>query len=173
MNLAETEGLARLEAVLFAAPAPLGLGVIAEALGLPLEETLDLLADYRQLLEEEPRGFLLQETGGEYRLVSRPEYAESVAWVAGARPERLSRAALETLAVVAYYQPITRAEIDRRRGVKSAHSLEVLLEVGLVLDVGRRDGTGRPILYGTGPAFLEFFGLGGLEELPELPVTFG
>lgn len=166
-----TEQLARLEAILFAAPAPLGLGGIAEALGTALEETLDLLAAYRRLLQDEGRGFFLQETGGEYRLVSRPEYAESVARVAGWRPERLSRASLETLAVIAYHQPVTRAEIDRRRGVRSAHALEVLLEVGLVEDIGRRDGPGRPVLFGTGPAFLEFFGLSSLEELPEIPVA--
>ena len=168
-----TDAEARLEALLFAAPGPLGLGAVAAALALGLEETLDLLAGYRESLESERRGYCLQETLGEYRLVSRPEYADIVARVAGWRPERLSRAALETLAVVAYYQPLTRSEIDRRRGVRSAHALDLLVEVGLVEEVGRRDGPGRAVLFGTGAAFLEFFGLESLAELPARPETAG
>lgn len=159
--------LARLEAALFAAEGFVTPQRLADALGLSETETAELLKEYRELLAREARGFTLDASPEGYRLVSRADFSDTVARLVGRRPERLSEAVLETLAVVAYHQPVTRAEIDRRRGVRSSHALDLLLELGLVEDIGRREG--RALLYGTTAAFLELFALGSLKDLPPLP----
>lgn len=157
-----------LEAVLFSSAEPLPLGRLAELLGLAPAAVRGLLEAYGARLEEDPRrGVQLVEVAGGYRLQTRPDLA---AWVHQLeRPDRalrLSRAALECLAIVAYRQPVTRAEIEALRGVQSDGVLRWLEEHGLVEEAGRKEAPGRPLLYRTTPRFLDLFALKSLADLP-------
>jgi segregation and condensation protein B len=122
----------------------------------------ELIAEY------EPRGIQLVEVGSGYQFRSAARNAEAVRDFVAQRPVRLTRAQLETLALIGYRQPITRPEIDEVRGVDSGSAMRVLLERDLIKLLGRKDEPGRPLLYGTTPYFLEFFGLKTLKELPTL-----
>lgn len=166
-----------LEALLFAAEEPLSVrrlsAMIEEASPAMIADLVrELNADYLR----ESRAFQVQEVAGGFRLVTRPEYAT---WVrelraAGASP-RLSQAALETLSIVAYKQPVTRAELESIRGVAVEGVLKTLVEREQVRIVGREEGLGRPLLYGTTDHFLEYFGLPSLDALPrpdELEILF-
>lgn len=161
---------AALEAVLFAAAEPLTAERVAEILGISADEALELLLELRRDYDYGGRGIELVEVAGGYRLMTRPDFA---LFVQRLRPDEdaaaLSRPALETLAVIAYRQPVTRAEIEAVRGVKCEKAINTLLERGLIKEMGRRRGPGRPIIYGTTRAFLEHFGLRDLSELPPLP----
>lgn len=158
---------ARLEALLFVAPGLVSVGQLAAALELTprqVEKGLDLL---ETTLAE--RGLRIQKHRGELRLISAPETAELVErFLDLEATTRLSAAALECLAIVAYQQPITRPHIDSIRGVNSDSALKTILSNGLVEEAGRAEGPGRPILYTTTPEFLQHFGLSALEELPPL-----
>lgn len=157
---------ARIEAILFVAPAPVTIGQLAEALGVSnevVEQGLQQLS--RNLVIG--RGLRLQRHEGRYQLTSAPELAEEVEKFLGLEATaRLSRAALETLAIVAYRQPITRPGVDAIRGVNSDGVIKSLLSKGLIQEVGRAEGPGRPILYGSTQDFLQHFGLNSLDELP-------
>ena len=118
--------------------------------------------------ETAERGVQLVEVSGGYQYRTSPDTGMFVRELVSQKPVRLSRAQLETLALVAYRQPITRPEIDEVRGVDTGSALKVLLDRGLIKMIGRKDEAGRPLLYGTTPYFLEFFGLGGLRDLPTL-----
>ncbi len=131
------------------------------------------LADVRPALEalaEEyaDRGIRLQQIAGGYQFRSADDNAEFVKAFVAPKPIRLTRAQLETLAIVAYRQPITRPEVDDVRGVDCGSALGTLAERGLIKILGRKDEPGRPLLYGTAPKFLEFFGLAALSDLPTL-----
>lgn len=157
-----------LEAALFAAPRPLTTEALAaldtDASPAALASALDEL---REHYDVDGHGVELVEQGGGWQILTRAEYAEAIerAQVA-ARPQRLSGAALETLAIVAYRQPIGRAEIEEIRGVSVGSVLKSLHDRGLIDVIGRGEGIGRPLLYGTASQFLEQFGLRHLEELP-------
>ncbi len=159
-----------LEAALFASAVP----VPAEALRLMAahaedsESTLEsALEELRDHYESEGHGVELVEVAGGWQILTRPEYTEAIERAQlAARPQRLSAAALETLAIIAYRQPIGRAEIEEIRGVGAGAILKSLLERGLIDVTGRGEGLGRPLLYGTTPSFLEQFALRHLEELP-------
>ncbi len=163
-------GRALLEALLFAAPEPLPPRRLAEIIGLEERAARDLCEDLKREYERQGRGLQVVEVAGGYQFVTRPDLA---AYVAKLHPTRgggnLTQAALETLAVVAYRQPVTRAEVEVIRGVNVDHSLHTLLERGLIREIGRKEGPGRPILYGTTREFLQHFGLKDLEALPGLP----
>jgi len=165
------ELLAQLEAVLFASDAPLPLERLVEALeGDPEAVRLGLEA-LRAAVEAPGRGLLLVEVAGGYRLVTRPEVAPALLRLQRLRlRSRLSRAAVETLAIVAYRQPVSRPEIEQLRGVSVDHVITALLERRLVRVVGRRAVPGRPLLYGTTREFLEHFGLRDLGDLPPFEV---
>jgi segregation and condensation protein B len=127
----------------------------------------------RELMSElmqtyDGRGIEIVEVAGGYQFRSAPSSADFVRDFVAQRPVRLTRAQLETLALCAYRQPITRAEIDEVRGVDSGSAMHILLERGLLKMLGRKDEPGRPLLYGTSPAFLEFFGMKSLKDLPTL-----
>ncbi len=161
--------MAALEALLFAAAGPVGVSQLAEALGSSGEETergLQALAgQYVQ------RGLRLQWHGGRVQLTTAPEMAGVVERFLGLEAmARLSRAAVETLAIIAYRQPITRPGIDAVRGVNSDGVLRSLLMKGLVQEMGRAEGPGRPILYATTVDFLQHFGLSSLDEMPPYEV---
>jgi segregation and condensation protein B len=115
------------------------------------------------------RGLRLQKHAGRFQLTTAPELADSVeAFLGLEATSRLSRAALEALAIIAYQQPVTRPGVDAVRGVNSDGVMKSLLSKGLLQEVGRTEGPGRPILYGTTPMFLQHFGLNALSELPAL-----
>jgi segregation and condensation protein B len=158
---------ALLESILFVASGPVSLHRLARTLDTSAAAVRGLLraleSDYAQ------RGLRLQWSGNEVQLTTVPEAAAVVERFLGLETSsRLSQAALEVLAIVAYMQPATRPEIDDIRGVNSDGALRTLLSKGLLEEVGRRETPGRPILYGTTPEFLQYFGLSSLEEMPPL-----
>ena len=168
MELKEME--AALEGILFAAGEPVGV----ERLCLALEADRPTVEAVAQRLSDqysyERRGVRLLKLDNSFQLCSAPEYA-GVIWKAmeSRRPARLSQPALEVLAIIAYYQPTTRAYVDQIRGVDSSYTISLLLERELIEESGRLAVPGRPILYRTTKNFLRSFGLGSLDELPELP----
>lgn len=161
--------LARLlEAALFASGRPV---TIEELIALDAEASRAGVAmaldEIRQHYDAEGHGVELVELAGGWQILTRPEYTEVIERAQlAARPQRLSTAALETLAIVAYRQPIGRGEIEEIRGVSVGGMLKTLLERGLIDVVGRAEGLGRPLLYGTTSMFLEHFALRHLGELP-------
>ncbi len=160
-SLAEALILAATEPI----PAPRIASVIPDCTPARARSLVEALnADY----EEQGRGFEIREVAGGYQLRTRPEFAEFVRHLAPARPLRLSQAALETLAVVAYRQPATRAEVEFVRGVDAGAVMRGLLERKLLRIAGHREVPGRPLLYATTRRFLEVFDLATLEDLPTL-----
>ncbi|MGD2050187.1 MAG: SMC-Scp complex subunit ScpB [Chloroflexota bacterium] len=159
---------ALLESVLFVASGPLSVGRLAKV----LETTPAVVDNLLHELEKDyrDRGIRLQWSGSEVQLTTAPESSHVIERLLGLElTTRLSQAALEVLAIIAFMQPATRPQIDQIRGVNSDSSLRTLLGQGLIEEVGRLEGPGRPILYGTTPEFLQYFGLGSLDELPNLP----
>ncbi|HEX6966155.1 MAG TPA: SMC-Scp complex subunit ScpB [Gemmatimonadaceae bacterium] len=157
-----------LEAALFASGRPLPLDELA-ALDPEVSRAEMALAldEIRECYETTGHGVELVELAGGWQILTRPEYTETIERASlAARPQRLSAAALETLAIIAYRQPIGRAEIEEIRGVSVGGMLKTLHERGLIDVVGRSEGLGRPLLYGTTSAFLEHFALRHLNELP-------
>jgi segregation and condensation protein B len=157
------------EALVLGAPEPVTAQKIADVVpGLEAEDARALVAELGREYEEQGRAFEIWEVAGGYQLRTRPEYASYLRLLHRERPLRLSRAALETLAVVAYRQPVTRAEIEAVRGVEVDAVMRSLLERQLVRIAGHREVPGRPMLYATTKRFLEVFGLGRLDDLPTL-----
>ena len=156
-----------LESLLFAADRPLGLGDLKRLLGerdaKPITEALDELRQRRA-----DSGIQLVSVAGGWQLRTHPANGAWVAKLVAGRPQRLSRAMMETLAIVAYRQPITRPEIDEIRGVDCGPVLRTLLDRGLIRVIGKKEEVGRPMLYGTTPEFLKTFSLKDLTELPTL-----
>jgi segregation and condensation protein B len=157
---------AALEALLFVAAAPVAVAQLAEALDCKAQDVESALQSLAQAYAH-GRGLSLQWHAGRVQLTTAPEMAALVEKFLGLEATaRLSRAGLEALAIVAYRQPVTRPGIDAIRGVNSDGVLKSLLSKGLVQEVGRSEGPGRPILYGTTTDFLQHFGLNALSELP-------
>ncbi len=157
-----------LEALLFVAERPLSRREIASLAGVDLGTVDQRLGDLEVTLGA--RGIRLIVDGDRVELATAPEAGALVARYVGVDAIRLSPASLETLAIVAYRQPVTRAAIERIRGVDSDYTVRSLLHRRLIVELGRSDAPGRPFLYGTGFDFLERFGLTGLSELPPLDV---
>ena len=161
--------VAILESVLFASGEPLTLARLAEVVPGPSRgELRAALVELAARAERERRGVRLLEVAGGYQFRTAPEHAEWVRRLFQQKPWRLTRATLETLAIIAYKQPITRAEIEAIRGVDADSALATLLSRKLAKIVGRKDVIGRPLLYGTTRQFLEVFGLKDLAGLPAL-----
>jgi segregation and condensation protein B len=158
-----------LEAMLFVAERPL---TPQELHGLLPEFSMGEIRDSLRILqaeyEQNGRGWELKEVGGAFRLQSRSELKEWVLRLKGVCAQRLSRGALETLSIIAYKQPVSRAEIEYIRGVDVSANLRVLLDKKFIKIAGRKDTPGRPLLYGTTKYFLEFFGLRDISDLPAL-----
>ena len=168
MDLKQTK--AAVEAMLFAHAEPVTAERLAGVLGVEEDAVSRLLLSLRDDYEAEDRGLVLLQLEDRWQLVSAPQWGETIrGLLAGKKPDKLSPAALETLALVAYFQPVTRVYLDQARGVDSSHSLALLLDRELVAPCGNLDAPGRPILYETTPAFLRTFGLSSLEDLPPLP----
>jgi segregation and condensation protein B len=158
---------ALLEGLLFVAAEPVAPAQLASALDLNVTNVEKGLEELEEQLRT--RGLRLQRHAGRIQLTTAAEMAETVERFLGLdATSRLSRAALETLAIIAYQQPVTRPSVDSVRGVNSDGVIKSLLSKGLLQEVGRSEGPGRPILYGTTPEFLQHFGLNGLSELPPL-----
>jgi segregation and condensation protein B len=168
--------IARIEALLFVAAGSVPPIQIAASLNLPVKTVENYLEILESRLAEtdQPRGLRLQRYQGRVQLTTSPDYAQDVERFLGLETtSRLSRAALETLAIIAYQQPVTRPEIDAVRGVSSDGVLKSLLSKGLVQEIGRAERPGRPILYVTTSDFLQHFGLNSIEELPPLSTELG
>jgi segregation and condensation protein B len=159
---------AQLEALLFVAERPLSRAEIARLAGVDQATVDERLGDLEVSLA--PRGIHVVLAGDRVELATAPEAGALVARYVGADAVRLSPAALETLAIVAYRQPITKAGIERIRGVDSDYTVRALVHRRLIAEQGRSEAPGRPILYGTGFEFLERFGLTSLDDLPTLEV---
>jgi segregation and condensation protein B len=159
-----TEG--GLEALLFVAERPLTRREIATLAGVPRDVVDERLGDLEVALRE--RGIRLLATGDRVELATAPDAGALIARYLGVDAIRLTPASLETLAIVAYRQPVTKAAVERVRGVDSDYTIRTLVHRRLVVELGRAVAPGRPILYGTGFDFLERFGLTSLDELPQL-----
>lgn len=166
-NQAELPLAAQVEALLFVAAEAVTSGQLAAALGTSPSEVDSALEDLDASLRT--RGLRLQRFGGRLQLTTAPQAAEAIERFLGLEAtSHLSRAALETLAIIAYQQPVTRPQVDAVRGVNSDGVMKSLLSKGLIQESGRAEGPGRPILYSTTTAFLQYFGLSSLTELPPL-----
>jgi len=167
----DDEGLRRgVAAILFISDEPLSSEVLAETLGVGPERIAAALADVQGTLDGDRFGFELREVAGGWRLLTAPSARPVLErWLIGARHGRLTQAALETLAVVAYRQPIARVTVGEIRGVNPDGALRSLVARGLVAEVGREDGPGQAVLFGTTPQFLERMGLRSIDELPPVP----
>ena len=160
----------RIEAILFVAGEAVETKELARALRVTEPETIRALRALRDEYDYHQRGFTLKLFGSKAQLATRSLYAEDVTrLLQPVQQQSLSQAAMETLAVVAYRQPVTRAEVEQVRGVKCDYSLQSLMNKGLIRETGRKDTIGRPILFGTTDAFLSHFGLESLDDLPPLP----
>ena len=161
----------RIEAILFVAGEAVGIRDMAKALQIDEKALQEALNEIGSEYDYEQRGFLLKRFGDKVQLATRPLYSDDVLrLLQPVQQQSLSQAAMETLAVVAYKQPVTRAEVEQIRGVKCDYSLQSLMMKGLIQEAGRKDTIGRPILYATTDMFLSHFGIRGLEDLPPLPV---
>lgn len=158
---------ALIEALLFASPQPLTIGELSRVLGLSPDELTSHITTLESQLAT--RGLRVLQHRDRLQLVTAPEAAPYIEAMLGLDVTlRLSRAALETLAIIAYAQPITRPQIEAIRGVNSDSPLRTLLAAGLIEELGRAEALGRPILYGTSFEFLQLFGLKSVEDLPPL-----
>lgn len=159
-----------IEAILFVSGEPVHLKDLEKALEVSPLELSSAISDLESDYSYHRRGICLKRFGEHIQLATRAEYAPYVErLLQPVQKQSLSQAAMETLAVVAYRQPVTRAEIEAVRGVKCDYSIQSLSNKGLIVEVGRKDAVGHPILYGTTDAFLNHFGIASLSELPKLP----
>jgi len=158
-----------IESLIFVSESPLHIDRIKEVLGeVSKKEILRLLSDLREDYERSQRGFSLVEVAEGFQFRTRPQYAEWIKRLKKAKPLALSQPALETLAIVAYKQPVVRAEVEKIRGVDCGGVLHTLLERKLIRILGKKDVPGKPLVYGTSKHFLEMFGLKDLSSLPTL-----
>lgn len=158
------------EGILFASGDPMPAGRIAQVLGVETDDVLDCAKVLSDRYAFERRGIRLVRMEGSLQLCSAPELSDYIVRALEQRkPPRLSQSALEVLAIVAYYQPVTRAYIDQMRGVDSAYTVGVLLDRGLIEPCGKLNVPGRPTVYRTGELFLRTMGVQSVEELPQLP----
>ena len=158
-----------LEAILVVADEPVPAAVLAEIVGARLSEVEELLVDLAGDYARDGRGFVLRAIGGGWRLYTNPGARAAVeAYLRAGQQSRLTRAALETLAVIAYRQPVTRFQVAAVRGVNVDGVFRTLASRGLIHEVGTDPGPGQATLYGTTPAFLEQLGLNGLDQLPPI-----
>lgn len=166
-----TQDLANIiEAILYVAGEPVALGDLVRALDQPEGEVMDAIAHLEAQYDMQRRGLRLKRFGIHVQLATRGEYAPYIQrLLQPVQKQSLSQAALETLAVVAYRQPVTRLDVEAVRGVKCDYSLQSLMNKGLICQQGHKETIGHPHLYGTTDAFLSHFGLRNLQDLPAPP----
>ena len=168
---AEIADTGLVEAVLFAAGNPVPVKELAAILELDVLGTQNILTRLQQELDERHSGLTLRQVAGGYQLATRPEAFATVERLSQVVDRKISAPTMETLSIIAFKQPITKAEIEQIRGVRIERALQKLIELELIAEVGRKQVLGRPILYGTTDTFLRCFGINTLDELPELPTT--
>ncbi|MDF2501077.1 MAG: scpB [Anaerosporomusa subterranea] len=157
-----------IEALLFAAGDPTPAAKLAKLLEIDEQTAIELIDELQSEMEQEGRGITVVEVAGGYQMCTKPELASVVEKLAEVPDSRLSPAALETLSIIAFRQPVTKPEIEAIRGVKVDGVVNTLLDRQLIREMGRKDVIGRPILYGTTEVFLQCFGLKNLKDLPDL-----
>ena len=158
-----------IESLIFVSESPLSLERIKEVLGdVSKKDVQRLLSELKADYESGQRGFTLEEVAEGFQFRTRPAHAEWIKRLKKTKPLAMSQPALETLAIVAYRQPVVRADVEKIRGVDSGGVLRTLLERKLIKIVGKKDVPGRPLVYGTSKQFLEMFGLKDLASLPTL-----
>lgn len=165
---------ATIEALIFASSEPISSKIIAEIIDIDEHTVKQLISDLSDEYRRTKKGIQLVEVGNGYQYCTHPEcavYLEKLQKIP--RNVGLSQAAIETLAIIAYKQPITKAEIESLRGVSVESPLNTLFDKGLIEESGRKDGPGRPILYRTSKKFLRYFGLNTLADLPRIPEWTG
>ena len=168
---AEISATGMIEAVLLASGNPMTANEIAHIVQLDLIGTQNLLLELQQDLDQRHSGLTIRQVAGGYQLATRPEAFAVVERLSQVVDRKISAPTMETLSIIAFRQPITKAEIEQIRGVRIERALQKLMELELVAEVGRKKVLGRPILYGTTDAFLRCFGINTLEDLPALPTT--
>lgn len=169
-NVSEGSLKGRIEAILFVAGEAVSLKDLSNSLKISEKALKKELDEISSEYDYEQRGFMLKRFGDKVQLATRPLYAgDIVRLLQPVQQQSLSQAAMETLAVVAYKQPVTRAEVEQIRGVKCDYSLQSLMIKGMIQEAGRKDTIGRPILYATTDFFLSHFGISSLDDLPPLP----
>lgn len=157
------------EAILFTMGESVSIDKIADAIGLSKKETLEIVKELQNDLNKDDRGVSIIELDGAYQMCTKPQMYEYLIRIAKQPKKRvLSDVLLETLSIIAYKQPVTRAEIEKIRGVSSDHAVSKLVEYNLVQELGRLDAPGRPLLFGTTEEFLRSFGVQSVDELPVL-----
>ena len=161
--------LGQLEAILFAAGEPLSVPQLAELLGVSQPQTWELVGLLQEEYQSEKRGLELREVAEGWQLCTKACHHEAVLQLANTQELKLSNAAMETLAIIAYRQPVTRAEMEAIRGVKVDGVVNTLLDWELIAEAGRKETIGHPILYKTTKRFLEVFGLKSLKDMPAMP----
>lgn len=167
MKLNELEAV--IESILFVSGEAVGLSVIADAIGMDKATTKAIIKTLADKYSDEKRGIRIVELEGSYQMCTAAhcfDYIKSI--YKSTRRQGLTQSLLETLAIVAYKQPVTKGQIEEIRGVNADHAVNKLVERGLVCEVGRQDAPGRPILFGTTKEFLRYFGFTSTKELPQL-----
>ena len=157
-----------LEAVLFAAGEPLSVAELANIMQMDKPQVWNLLNNLENAYAEESRGLMLREIAGGYQLVTKPCYYNLLINLSQSKNVKLSNAAMETLAIIAFKQPVTRSEMEEIRGVKVDGVVNTLLDLGLIAEAGRKKAPGNPLLYATTDKFLTVFGMNSLEDLPKV-----
>lgn len=161
--------IGKIENILFAAGDSVGISELAQVLEISEAELEDVL-EQEEARREKGYGLVIRRLEDRVQLATRPQYAKLLLEMFGSKSgEELSRAMLETLSIIAYKQPITRGEIEELRGVNTSYILNALQEKGLIVEAGRKEALGRPILYATSEEFLRHFGLSSTKDLPVLP----
>lgn len=155
-----------MEGLLFLSGQPLTVKEICQHTGWTADETATVATELKLSLEDAKRGLTVLRVAGGYQLVTKPMLHPYIQWVRTSTTD-LTPMALEVLAIIAFKQPITRAEIEKLRGVSSERVLNTLMQEGLITELGRKEGPGRPIIYGTTPYFLECMGMNSLADLQE------
>ncbi|MDX1940440.1 MAG: SMC-Scp complex subunit ScpB [Saprospiraceae bacterium] len=166
--------LPHIESLIFTAEEPIRLSEISACLeeifgsSFPESELLAIIEQLKARYQEEQFAFEIAEINEGYRLLTKPVYHRTVGvYLKQTTKKRLSQAALETLSIIAYKQPISKSDVEKIRGVNCDYAMQKLLEKELVIITGRSDGPGRPLLYGTSEKFMDYFGLKSLRDLPQ------
>ena len=170
--MSEKELIGKIENILFAAGDSVAIGELAVFFGMEEKDLSDLI-DEEIARRNAELGLVIKKFDDRIQLATRQDFWEMLFQLFGGKSdEELTRAMLETLSIIAYKQPVTRAEIEELRGVNSSYLLNILVEKNLIHEAGRKEALGRPILYVTSEGFLRHFGLSSLSELPPLPEVY-
>ena len=164
-----TEAKKIIEGILFAMGDAVDIGRLADVLGESKKNTCVIVKEMEEEFEQQNRGIMISWFEDSVQLATRPDIYEHLIAITGSAPTlRLTDTVLETLSIIAYKQPVTRVEVEKVRGVSCDHAINKLLEYDLICELGRLDAPGRPLLFGTTEQFLRSFGVGSIDELPEM-----